>query len=288
MYIVRVGEPSFKAHRMSTTNLVVVSDLHCGCRVGLCPPGPIRLDGGGTYSPSKFQKKVWRWWLDFWQEWVPQATHGEPFDLVINGDVLDGVHHRSTTQISQDIEDQVEIARAAVKLPISLCERLYWIRGTEAHVGPSGVHEERIAKDFAAVPDDEGRHARFELWKQVGEALVHVTHHIGTTGRAAYESSAPQAELIAMLAEAGRWRDAPPHFVVRSHRHRFIKVTNPGERRLESIVTPGWQGKTPFVHKIPGGRVSQPQFGGILIRQGDAEFFSRERLYKLSRSKVEA
>jgi len=32
-------------------------------------------------------------------------------------------------------------------------------------------------------------------------------------------------------------------------------------------VTPAWQGKTPFVWKIPGGRLSQPQFGGVIIRE---------------------
>jgi len=34
---------------MSVNNVIVVSDLHCGCRLGLCPPR-IHMDGGGTYE----------------------------------------------------------------------------------------------------------------------------------------------------------------------------------------------------------------------------------------------
>ncbi|GAF68288.1 unnamed protein product, partial [marine sediment metagenome] len=76
-------------------NLIVVSDLHCGCRLGLCHPKGVYLDDGGTYLPSKIQKKVWKWWREFWDEWVPTITRGEPWDLVVNGDALDGVHHNN-------------------------------------------------------------------------------------------------------------------------------------------------------------------------------------------------
>jgi len=36
--------------------------------------------------------------------------------------------------------------------------------------------------------------------------------------------------------------------------------------RARAIVTPAWQGKTPFTWKIPGARISEPHFGGCLIR----------------------
>ena len=28
-------------------NIIVVSDMHAGCRMGLCPPHGAKLDGGG-------------------------------------------------------------------------------------------------------------------------------------------------------------------------------------------------------------------------------------------------
>ena len=79
-------------------SLVVVSDTHSGCRVGLIHPDGIRLDGGGRYLPSAMQLKMWALWREFWDEWVPEVTRGEPYDIVHNGDVIDGVHHNATTQ----------------------------------------------------------------------------------------------------------------------------------------------------------------------------------------------
>ena len=53
------------------------------------------------------------------------------------------------------------------------------------------------------------------------------------------------------------------------------------------IVTPAWQGKTPFVWKVPGARLSEPQIGGILIRQGDEVFYTQEWVKTFDRSPEE-
>lgn len=282
-----------RQRKASVRTLIVVSDTHCGCRVGLCPPEPQRLDGGGHYIPSDFQKQLWTWWMEFWDEWVPEVTRGEPYDLVHNGDAIDGVHHRSTTQISHNIEDQVRIAEAALQREVDRCRQsggtYYHIRGTEAHVGQSGEYEERLARTLGAKPNSERQHARFDLWKRVGDnTLVHLLHHIGTTGSAAHEASAVNAELTAMYVEAARWRKEPPDFIVRSHRHRSIAVDlNSGKGNAAAIVTPAWQGKTPFTFKIPGARISEPQIGGIVIREGDEEHYYRRWVRSFDRSKEE-
>jgi hypothetical protein len=273
-------------------NLVIVSDTHCGCRLGLCPPTPIPLDDGGTYLASSFQQKMWAMWAEFWGEWVPRACHGEPYDIVHNGDVIEGVHHQSTTQISHNIEDQLQIAQLALAPVVAAClaqgGHYYHIRGTSAHVGSSSVHEEMLAKRLGARPNAEGQAARYDLWKRVGTALVHLMHHIGTTGSAAHEASAVNAELTAEYVEAARWQREPPDFVVRSHRHRFIAVDLDGGKGYgASIVTPGWQGKTPFAWKIAGARLAIPQFGGVIIRQGDEEFFYRRKVFSIDRSPEE-
>lgn len=280
-------------------NLVVISDTHCGCRLGLCPPEPMRVDGGGQYVASDFQRKMWALWRCFWDEWVPEATRGEPFDLVHNGDAIDGSHHNSTTQISHNIEDQIRIAERVLAPEIARCRKqggiYYHIRGTEAHVGQSGEYEERLARNLGAKPNDQQQYARFDLWKRVGAPskkvrapLVHLLHHIGTTSSAAHEASAVNAELTAEYVEAARWNREPPDFIVRSHRHRSIAVDlNSAKGYAAAIVTPAWQGKTPYVWKIPGARISEPQLGGVLIRQGDEEFFYRRRVWSFDRSAEE-
>jgi len=270
-------------------NLIVISDTHSGCQLALCPPQGARLDNGGTYTPSPIQLKLWSYWQEFWGSWVPEFTKGEPFAVVHNGDAIDGVHHNSTTQISHNIGDQIDLAYAILKPVVEACEgRYYHIRGTEAHVGQSGVNEEALAKRLGAIPDAAGNFARYELWKRIGGCLVHCLHHIGSTGSAAHEASAVNAELTAIYMECARWAEEPPDYVVRSHRHRSISVNIDTAKGFSAaIVTPAWQLRTPFAWKIPGARNQSPQFGGIGIRQGDYEHYYRRKVWHIERSPVE-
>lgn len=249
-------------------NIVVISDTHFGCRLGLCPPEGVALDDGGRYSPSRAQKVVWSWWDEFWRSWVPEATHGEPFCVVHNGDVIDGVHHGSTTQISQNLEDQGELAVSVLQPVVKACEgRYYSVRGTPAHVGQSSVEEERVAKRLGAIKNQDGQHSRYELWKSLGGHLVHFLHHVGTTSSSAHESSAVNAELAAEFVESARWNERAPKIIVRSHRHRAIEIRLPSQSGyVTAAVTPAWQLKTPFAWKVAGARLSPPQLGGMVIR----------------------
>ena len=252
------------------------------------PPQEVPLDGGGTYNPSKFQRIVASWWDEFWGEWVPEVTEGQPFGVVINGDALDGVHHNSTTQISHNRADQQNIALALLKPVAELCEgRLLMVRGTEAHVGQSGEDEERLARALDAIPDENGCRSRNEIWMRVGERLVHCLHHIGVSGSAHYSHTALSKELSEIYYESARWAEEAPGAVVRSHRHR------PDEVRISTskgysycFVTAGWQLKTPFAYKVPGARISPPQIGGSVIIQGPKDFYTRHQAWKLSRPKV--
>ncbi len=277
----------------AVNNIVVVSDLHCGCRLALCPPEGARLDDGGVYKPSAFQRKIWSYWREFWDEFVPEATRKEPYAIVINGDAREGIHHRSTTPISHNEEDQEEIAYQVMKPLVDLChKRFYLVRGTEAHVGQSGISEERLGKRLGAIPNKEGQSARYELWKRCGPKLVHLLHHVGTTGSQAYEATAVHKELTESFVESARWGNEPPDVIVRSHRHRHIETTiavgnHKNVGRAIAVVTPGWQGKTPFAWKIPGARISTPQFGGIVVRYAHGEIFVRSRVYTVARSEVE-
>lgn len=275
-------------------NLIVISDTHCGCKVALCN-NVNRLDDGGTYRPSRFQKKLLDMWKVFWEEFVPEATRGEPYAVVMNGDAIDGVHHNSTTQISHNLEDQSEIAYHLLSPVVDSCNgRYFHIRGTEAHVGKSGAEEERLAKRLGAIPNELNQYARYDLFKTVGPNLIHCLHHIGTTGSQAYEATAVHKELTEEFLESARWGNDPPDIIVRSHRHRYLETAMPIQRRREkfetgiarSIVTPAWQGKTPFVWKIPGGRLSTPQFGGVVIRWAHDELFARAKVWTVQRSKT--
>lgn len=271
------------------THQVVVSDLHCGCRVGLCPP-VIELDDGGSYHHSKYQKIVWNWWEEFWGEWVPHICKGEPFSVVVNGDPMDGNHHGAVTQISHNPVDQKRVALQALKPIVEQCEgRFYMIRGTEAHGGESGNLEENLAEELHAIPNAEGQYARWELWYRLGEALVHLSHHIGTAGSMHYESTALMRELAEAYVEAGRWNNEPPDVVIRSHRHRNAEVRIQTHKGFCTVATtPGWQLKTPFTYKIAGARQTLPQIGGSIVICGPEDIYTRHKVWNLTRPKEES
>ena len=113
-------------------NIVVISDTHFGSTVALSQGH--EMDDGGQYRPSKLQRKLWLLWKDFW-EWTYRHLDGEPFILVHNGDLVDGVHHRITALSSQNLTTQCRIAVDALEPHVARAERYYQIRGTEAHAG---------------------------------------------------------------------------------------------------------------------------------------------------------
>lgn len=281
--------PKPKTAAPAIRNIVVVSDLHVGCRLGLCHPDGAALDDGGLYTPSPLQLKLWGIWREFWDIWVPKATHGEPYAVVCNGDAIDGTHHESTTQWSHNLGDQIAHAQKILAPVVKGCRgRYYHIRGTEAHAGKSGVSEEGLAKALGALPNENGQHARYELWIRCGTALCNIMHHIGNTSSAAHETSAINAELAAVYTDSGRWRHEAPMVIVRSHRHRCAEVRVPArDGYAVSLVTACWQLRTPFAWKIAGARVSTPQIGGSLIRQGDEDIFTRHMVVDIGRSKTE-
>lgn len=274
-------------------NLVVVSDTHCGCKLGLCPPSGAQLDDGGSYAPSELQRKMHAWWDEFWREFVPSVVKRSPFAVVHAGDAIDGVHHNSVTQISHNLQDQCQIAYSLLAPIVDRCKgRYYHIRGTEAHVGQSAQEEERLAQRLGAIPNNQGQHARYELWHRLGLGLIHVMHHIGATGSQAYEATAVHKELIESFVEASRWSEQPPSVIVRGHRHRNIEITIPAElagySQARAVVAPGWQAKTPFMWKIAGARLSSPQFGGLVIRKHvDGVVYIRSFVRHLKRSSPE-
>ncbi len=267
-------------------NYVFIGDTHAGCQLSLLAPEGAQLDEGGTYRPSRFQRQLFALWREFWDRWVPDALGGEPFAVVHMGDGLDGVHHNSTTQISHNLNDQRLIALAVLRPVVQKCRgHFYQLRGTFAHVGESGEAEEGLARELGAIPDKDGRYARYELWKRCGPKIIHCAHHISATGVMQYESTAVHKELVESFAEAGRWRRSAPDLIVRAHRHRHIQTSIPTARgEAHAVVVPGWQGKTPWLYRIAGARQSEPQFGGVLARWSpkNHELFVRAKVWSLA------
>ena len=280
---------AIKSSRKPINNLILIGDTHIGDSLGLCHKDGARLDDGGHYLPNRLQKIVWNWWEEYWGEWVPFVTKGEPFAVVHMGDVIDYSHHHSTSIFSHNINDQMRAAYDIMHPVVELCEgRYYHLRGTEAHSGPSSVEEERLAHSLGAKPNQDGQYARYDLWLQVGSGLVNLMHHIGTCGSMASESTAVLRELTEAYQEAARWGTRPPDILARAHRHRNIEVRIITQNGFATaFTTPAWQLKTSYAWKIAGARQSTPQIGGSLIRSGDSDNYTRHRIWNIERTKEE-
>lgn len=250
----------------SARPLVVVSDLHIGCGLALMPEDGVRDDTGVQVRPSGLQKRLWGWWTEFWK-WAEAETGGE-YDVVVNGDLLDGVHHQAVTQWTHNLDVQRQAAVAVLRPVRDAAKRFLVVRGTETHVGGSGQHEEAIARELGAEKSPEGTHSHWELYYRLGRHLVHLTHHIGTTSSPFAESGALNREMVHGYVEAGRWSDEPPAMYVRSHRHTCGVFGHPSQHGMTwSVTTPAWQLKTPYAFKS-AFRMQRPQVGGIIVVAG--------------------
>jgi hypothetical protein len=263
--------------RVGIRHIICISDLHAGSSVSVCPPD-VTLDDGGIYRYSKYQKVLWEWWNEFWYGWVPAQVDGEPFSVVINGDVLDGKHHETTTIISANLADQQKIAEKLLRPICELTPRLIIVRGTEAHAGKTGQHEEQLAQALGAVGPEPWLCSWWEYKATLNDNLIHFAHHIGVTSSAAYRSSALMRTIANNFVDAGQWGTRPPDLIVRSHRHRQTEVVEPTKNGVcRIVVTPGWQLKTPFIYRT--GQDEKPQIGGICISASGSSLKVRSRTW---------
>lgn len=266
--------------------IAVVSDLHVGSSIGLCG-SKLDLADGGVYQPSKNQAELYKGWMKFFQYVDEVSTNVKTRVLVVNGDLVDGDHHGTVSIVTNNIEVQEAAAIELLRPAAKQFDAVYVVRGTEAHTQPGAQSDERIAKGIGARLDEStGQYSRWQLWLDVDGVVFNIAHHIGTTSSAAYESSAVMREMVAALVEAGQWEQRLPDVLIRSHRHRYIKVSIPSARgEIQAAVTPGWQLRTPFIEKMD--RMRMPHIGGLVCIVEDGECQIKAKIYPLRKIKPE-
>jgi len=269
---------------MDIEDVVIISDTHFGCQFAVCPP-KVKLNEGGTYHQNKVQKKLYNMWNSFFNDFLPDTIKDKPFIFVHNGDIIDGTHHNSITQISHSITDQIKIAcdmlAPIVKLPN--CKGYYQVRGTEAHAGKSHQYEEDIAIQLNAIPNEAGIFSRHDLWIEINNKIINFSHHIGVTNSSQAETGSLQREIAEFYIEAGRYNIPKPNVIVRSHKHRFSKID---DRTTIALSTPAWQAITPFVWKSTFGRTKLPQIGGVILQVKKNEILVKEKIWNIEHSKI--
>lgn len=248
--------------------LAVVSDVHCGSTVAVCPP-KIELDDGGEYVASKAQRWLWQGWLSFWS--AVDATRNElSADLytVFNGDLTEGFHHGTTQILTGNPTAQSRVVDACMSPVLELePEKMFFVRGTAAHVGKSAAYEERIAlglwKDKRPVQKDPdtGTASWWHLPMEIQGRRLSFAHH-GRMGQRPWTKHNIPALLAHQIFMERATRELPHHHLaVRSHFHTFVDTHEVSPTRL--IQTPAWQLHTEYAWKAVPENLAD--IGGIII-----------------------
>lgn len=231
----------------------IVGDTHSGGLTALCPP-KIGLDDGGYYVASLAQEQLWAWWLDYWKI-VSNIASGRKIVVIHMGDVIDGrCGPAKGSQALPNLTDQENCAIEVMGIPAKLAYEMHFVRGTPAHVGENGDAEIHIAREF-------GGKSHFQLNLDVpGIGLINAAHHTRGGGTAWASSIGNTVAKVYMgCVEAGL---RLPKYVFRAHIH---KIDDTGNRFINcrGMVTPAWQLKNAFAHKVAPESISH--IGGVIL-----------------------
>lgn len=126
--------------------MVVLSDLHCGHRVGLTP------DRWQSAIPGN---RYYRIQIETWGRFRQEIDALRPVDIcVVNGDAIDGKGTRSGGQelLTPDRMKQVEIAAECVGY-VGATKNIF-VKGTPYHVGENEDWENDLAREFGEKAED--------------------------------------------------------------------------------------------------------------------------------------
>lgn len=266
--------------------LAVTSDHHANSTVGLCPDEGVHLDDDGTYMPSKAQLWQWECWQEYWGlVGALRNKHKAQLYCEFNGDLFEGDHHHTSQIISRNPEPQAYVAGRVFGVPKALKpDRVFVVRGTEAHVGPAGASEEAFARTIKAERNPETKtwswwHLRLEIHGK----LFDFQHH-GRMGQRPWT----RQNIVSLLAAQIFYEYAArglrhPDVAIRSHFHTHQDSGNAHPVRV--IQTPAWQLKTAHAHKVVAENLAD--VGGIIfVIEPDGAYEVVNKLYQVEPPKI--
>ena len=269
--------------------VVCVGDTHCGSTVGLCPPEGLELDDEGMYLPSKAQNWLWNNWEEAWGKVksVKRKNRKAKLHLILNGDLIDGDHHR-TTQIATGLTGvHMRCAMESLRVPLALKPNtIHVLRGTPSHVGRAGGSEEGIARALKAASwpvvgdPDTGMKSSYSRVIQVGNTRFDIKHH-GRMGRRAH-TKGPYMRWFAQDIFFNHMMDGddPPDVAIRSHFHQFADSGRIHKIKTRAVALPAWQLATEYVHRVAE---SLADIGLVWCEVDDDDYDMKTGLYKPDR-----
>lgn len=244
--------------------LAVTSDIHCGSTLAAVPAEGVLLDNGDRYLPSKASLWMWNNWALFWSEVKDHvAATGAELWNVFNGDLTEGNHHGTTQIVSGNPESQAYLLERVFGVAqAAKPSHTFVVRGTEAHVGPSGATEEAFARGLGAERTPEGKWSFFHLRLQPHGVLMDFQHHPSTKGNLPWTAPAAVQRLAFRIWTEHTLRGLePPKLAIRSHTH--VTRDSGDAFPTRAIITPSWQLKTAHAHKVAADAIAD--VGGLIV-----------------------
>jgi hypothetical protein len=255
-----------------SAQLVIVADAHIGSTIGLAPK-KIELDDGAIVGQNSLQEIVWDFWSNEFWPLVHKEAKKRDTAVVLNGDLVDGpAHHGVTAQWSSQILDQINVA-AEIFAPIANKYPVYVTRGTAAHVLASGAADEQIAKEIGAQsPSGRNTRSSYHLKLNFHNVLFDFAHHgPGPGNRVWTYGSQLRGYAKTIIFDALIRHVRPPDVIVRSHvHHRVWETIRDYSHKCEALITPAWQLKTDFAHRVVSHE-DIADIGGIIVSIDDGK-----------------
>lgn len=232
--------------------ILLLSDLHVGSTVGLWAKDFISNEGN-PIGQNKFQEWLWECWVDA-MDWSKKIIGKDPFEVVLNGDLVDGIIlNRSLQVMSPDVGDQNEAVRQVLAPLSERCDRLHIVKGTESHTRNDEI---RLGAHLGASKCPQtGQRAWDTLDLDCHGTLYNFAHHISATARSYLEASAHSIALGNISHSRARVGLPVPNVVCRAHRHRH-GIWDDGNQ--VSVITGAWQGLTRYGYRVVPDAVPQP------------------------------
>ena len=220
---------------------LVLSDIHCGGTTALLPPDFETIEGQAVRQTA-FQKWLWGCWLEI-KDWC--TDHHDAYDLVVNGDAIEGMHHRTIQVWSPDPADHVNAAHHCLAPIADMARKVYVVLGTEAH---TGTFEHDLADRLGAEYADGKRRKAFDVLRLVYDGTRYkFCHHISTSSRPWTEAGRLSSALSAHQLVDVRRGAAMTQVLGCGHGHIYDFH---GNATGLCVTGPGWQGPTRYVGRF--------------------------------------
>lgn len=225
---------------------LIVSDTHCGSDVGLLAPS-FQTGKGNVITHGNNHHQAWLW--QNWKSLLAEAYKiigKDKFVLTINGDAIEGIHHRSTEMVSQKWEEHLQIATDILKPVADKAAKVLVVKGTECHT----QNLEQALSDRLGGGVAKDKH----LYRMHG-CLIDAAHHMGTTSRSYLEASSYSIHMGNARLNYARAGHEIPKVFLRGHRHVGGQF-NDGYGIY--AVTGAWQFLTRHGHKVVTDSIPSP------------------------------